>query len=211
MAESGKLGDVNPVVTPKRIHHEATRRSKDREGQTSLGIGPSPPRTSNGRGGRHGWASGGRQAPAAGEAALARYLPQQDLAVYLEFEGLDAHAAAWHKSAAYKLLNDTSLGALLEDIAGQVVEMAQASGPPAEASPSASYLDLLKHGARNGFAFGVVGKGPENTRVVIVVRKGNRPETPQAPGIGGRRRPRPARGEARADPEGRADDPSPGT
>src|SRR4051794_36189656 len=57
------------------------------------------------------------QAPGTGAAApLARYLPQQDLSVYLEFEGLDSHAAAWHKSAAYKLLNDTSLGALLEDI-----------------------------------------------------------------------------------------------
>ncbi len=56
-----------------------------------------------------------------GAPPLARYLPQQDLAAYLEFEGLDAHAAAWHKSAAYKLLNDTSLGALLEDIATQAI------------------------------------------------------------------------------------------
>ena len=117
------------------------------------------------------------QAPGSAQAApLARYLPQQDLAVYLEFEGLDAHAAAWHKSAAYKLLNDTSLGALLEDIAGQVVEMAQASGPPDKKVPPANYLSLLKHGARNGFAFGVVAKGPQNTQTVVVIRKGNRPE-----------------------------------
>ena len=122
--------------------------------------------------------SAAAQAPGTAPATpLARYLPQQDLAVYLEFEGLDAHAAAWHKSVAYKLLNDTSLGALIEDIAGQVVELAQASGPPDKRVPTASYLSLLKHGARNGFAFGLAdNKGPENTRLVIVVRKCNRPE-----------------------------------
>ena len=121
-------------------------------------------------------AIGDAQAPGRRGGPLARYLPQQDLAVYLEFEGLDAHAAAWNRSAAYKLLNDTSMGALLEDIAGQVVQIAQSSYPPENQVPPASYLSLLKHGARNGFAFGVVGMGRENTRVVIVVRKGNRPE-----------------------------------
>ena len=35
--------------------------------------------------------------------------------------GLDAHADAWQKTAAYKLLNDTKLGALLEDLGLLVV------------------------------------------------------------------------------------------
>ena len=41
---------------------------------------------------------------------------------------------------------------------------------------AADYLNLLKHAARNGLALGVFGKGPDNTHVVVVIRKGNRPE-----------------------------------
>ena len=60
-------------------------------------------------------------------------MPRQDLIFYLEFDGLDAHADAWKKSAAYKLLNDTKLGALLEDLASQGVELAQQSVSPGPA------------------------------------------------------------------------------
>ncbi|MGO9813997.1 MAG: hypothetical protein ACLP53_24970, partial [Isosphaeraceae bacterium] len=117
------------------------------------------------------------QAPgSSGAPPLARYLPQQELAAYLEFEGLDTHASAWHNSAAYKLLHDTSLGALLEDIGGQVVELAQQSVPPGKRIAPNDYLNLLKHAARNGLALGVFGKGPDNTHVAAVIRKGNRPE-----------------------------------
>ena len=75
---------------------------------------------------------GAPKAPAAQSSAssLARYVPRQDLFVYLEFQGLDAHADAWRKSAAYKLLNDTKLGSLLEDLATQGIEMYQSSLPP---------------------------------------------------------------------------------
>jgi prepilin-type processing-associated H-X9-DG protein len=112
-----------------------------------------------------------------GAAPLARYLPQQDLAGYLEFEGLDAHRAAWRKSAAYKLLNDTSLGVLLEDIATQAVDQAQQSRPQEHRIAAAEYLNLLKHAARDGLALGVFGKGPDNLHVVFVMHKGSRPET----------------------------------
>ncbi|MGC8638270.1 MAG: DUF1559 domain-containing protein [Isosphaeraceae bacterium] len=108
---------------------------------------------------------------------LARYLPQQDLSFFLEFEGLDAHAQAWRKSAANKLLNETSLGALLEDIAGQVVGMVQQSAPRQEQLAPGQYLNLLKHGARNGFAVGVMAKEKRNAWVALVVRNGKRPET----------------------------------
>src|SRR5262245_20976869 len=60
--------------------------------------------------------------PGAGNGSLARYVPKQDnLFSYLEFDGLDAHRAAWEQSAAYKLLNDTKLGALVEDLARQAI------------------------------------------------------------------------------------------
>ncbi len=108
---------------------------------------------------------------------LARYLPRQGLQAYLEFEGLDAHSSAWRKSAAYKLLNDTSLGALLQDMAGQALDLAQQSVPPGKQVASGDYLNLLKQAARDGLALGVFKAGPEHTHAAVVVRKGDRPET----------------------------------
>ncbi len=117
------------------------------------------------------------QAPGvSGAPPLARCLPQQGLAAYLEFEGLDTHATAWHNSASYKLLNDTPLGVLLEDLATQAIDQAQMSAPADRRVAAAEYLKLLKHAARSGLALGVFGKGPDNTHVVIAIRKGNRPE-----------------------------------
>jgi hypothetical protein len=118
----------------------------------------------------------GQTSAASPAPSLARYIPQQDLVFYLEFEGLDAHASAWKKSAAYQLLSNTSLGALLEDLAGQVIEMAQQSVPVNERLAPTDYLEVLKQGARHGLAIGVFGKGPQQTRLVVAIRKGNRPE-----------------------------------
>ena len=67
-------------------------------------------------------------------APPARHVPRQDLLAYLEFDGLDAHADAWRASAAYKLLSDTKLGPLLEDLALQGIELIQESTRPSDAS-----------------------------------------------------------------------------
>ena len=120
-------------------------------------------------------------------APLARYLPQQDLGIYLEFEGLEAHAAAWHKSASYKLLNDTSLGKLLEDIVTQAIDQAQQTAPEGKRVAAADFLNLLKHVARNGLALGFFGKEEINPRVAIVIRNGNRRGADAGAGQRGRR------------------------
>jgi len=121
---------------------------------------------------------GARPAAAADAAALplARCVPRQDLIFYLEFDGLDAHAGAWKNSAAYKLLNDTTLGALLEDLASQGVELAQQSVPPDKQIKGAEVVDLLKRIAREGFVIAVWGKVPNESRFVVVLRHGDRPE-----------------------------------
>ncbi len=85
----------------------------------------------------------------ASKAPLARYVPRQDLLAYLEFDGLDAHADAWKKSAAYKLLNDTKLGALLEDLASQGLERLLPAGGDSPVKP-AEVIDLVKHVAKHG-------------------------------------------------------------
>ena len=83
--------------------------------------------------------------------------------LYLEFDGLDAHAAAWNASAAYKLLNETKLGALLEDLASQGIELAQQSVPPAKRIKGVEVVGVLKNLARQGFVFAVAGEPGRRT------------------------------------------------
>jgi prepilin-type processing-associated H-X9-DG protein len=108
--------------------------------------------------------------------ALARYVPAQDLIAYWELEGLDAHADAWKKTDAARLLNETTLSAVLEDLAGQAIELYQTSSPGTRKIAPAEYLSLLKHAARSGLALGVFGKGPGQVHAVLALRKANRPE-----------------------------------
>jgi hypothetical protein len=110
-----------------------------------------------------------------GALPLARALPRQDLIFFLQFDGLDAHAGAWKKSAAYNLLNDTKLGALLEDLAAQGAELAQQPVPPGKRVAGASVLELFERIAREGFAFAIWGKAPKGARVAVVLRHGEGP------------------------------------
>ncbi len=109
-------------------------------------------------------------------APLARAVPRQDLFVYLEFHGLDAHADAWHKTAAYRLLNETKLGALLEELAVQAIEVYQVTVPTKIHIKGVDVVDAVKRVARDGFVFAVSGKPPERARYIIALRRGDRPE-----------------------------------
>ncbi|MFI5459588.1 MAG: DUF1559 domain-containing protein [Isosphaerales bacterium] len=128
-----------------------------------------------------GWARGQEVRPNAvaadaRPAPLARYVPRPDLLFYLEFDGLDVHAAGWRGSAANKLLNETRLGALLEDLTGQGIELIQQSVPEEKRVKAAEVLGAVKHVARQGFAIGIWGKEPGKRGTVIVARQGDRPE-----------------------------------
>jgi prepilin-type processing-associated H-X9-DG protein len=103
-------------------------------------------------------------------APLARYVPREGLATYLEFDGLDAHAGAWKGSAACKLLNETNLGALIEDILRQLIVMSQAPVQPAD------LIGGFKMLARQGMAVGLWGEDPSDLHFVTVLRGGGRPE-----------------------------------
>jgi hypothetical protein len=108
--------------------------------------------------------------------ALAHYVPRDDLVLYLEFDGLDARSTAWRSSAAYKLLNETKLGALIEDLAAQGIDLSQQSVPAEKRVKASDIVGQLKRLARDGFAVAVSGSAPNNSRVIAVVRKGDRPE-----------------------------------
>ncbi|WP_435007533.1 hypothetical protein P12x_004811 [Tundrisphaera lichenicola] len=112
-------------------------------------------------------ASAWGQAPVGEASSLARYVPKDDLLAYVEFDGLDAHADAWKQTAAYKILNNTTTGAMLEDLLGQLLE--KIPGKPVE---PAEVVSILKHVARSGFVLGLVGdaKTGADFRTVLVFR-----------------------------------------
>jgi prepilin-type processing-associated H-X9-DG protein len=116
-------------------------------------------------------------------APLARCVPRQDLLLFLEFDGFDAHPKRWRSSAAFKLLNDTKLGALLEDLALQGIELIQDSIPREKRISGADALDLLKGIAREGFVVAVSRDGPDDRRIVLAARRGDRPEMRRLLGI----------------------------
>ena len=107
--------------------------------------------------------SASAQAPPAKKAAtppppdtspLARYVPKDDLILYFEFSGLDAHAAAWQKTAAYRMLNETPLGAMLEDLGTQIADKALGLRPAPKLS-GAEVITIIKHMAHSGFVVAV--------------------------------------------------------
>ena len=112
--------------------------------------------------------------------SLARYVPRQDLVLYLEFQGLDLHAAAWHKTAAYRLLSETSLGTLLEDLAIQAIEVYEETSPATIRVKGVDAVETVKRIAHNGFVVAVFGNPGTRWNYVVVLRNGDRPEVKTA-------------------------------
>jgi prepilin-type processing-associated H-X9-DG protein len=108
-----------------------------------------------------GWCLLAAPAPGQEAASGAKAIPAEDLAVLVEFDGLDAHADAWKQSATYRLLNETTAGTMLEDLIGQLADKAPAgAGRPVS---GAEVVAIAKHALRHGFALGVNGPftGPQ--------------------------------------------------
>jgi prepilin-type processing-associated H-X9-DG protein len=103
---------------------------------------------------------------------LARYLPAEGLGALVEHNGLDARPDAWRATALYRMLNETSLGAMLEDIAAQVADRALQAGQGAPVTGK-ELVDLFKHLANRGFAAGLlVNPQPPQPRAVVIVIRG---------------------------------------
>ncbi len=100
---------------------------------------------------------------------LSAYVPGDEVAVYLEFQGLDAHADAWKRSSAYKILNDTPTGAMLDEVAVQFLTQKM---PPKSKITGAEAVILAKHLVRHGFIYAGLGKAanPQSQREVFVAR-----------------------------------------
>ena len=89
---------------------------------------------------------------------LARYVPKDDLVVFAEFSGLDAHRDAWRKTATFKMLHQTGAGAMLEEVLAQTIDSVLASAPEGQRPTGKQVVDAIELWARSGFAVGINGK-----------------------------------------------------
>jgi Protein of unknown function (DUF1559) len=108
--------------------------------------------------------------------SLARFAPGQDLILYLEYQGLDAHVGAWQKTAAYRLISETKFGPLVEDMAIQAIDAYQEIFPTEVRVKGVDAVEVFKRIARNGFVVAVFGKPREGWRYLVVLRQCDRPE-----------------------------------
>jgi hypothetical protein len=107
---------------------------------------------------------------------VASYIPRQDLLLYLEFKGLDAQAEAWQKTAAYRLLSETKIGALLEDLAIQAIDVYEETLSTRVRIKGVDAVDALKRVAHRGFAFAISSKPQDRLRYVVIVPKADQPQ-----------------------------------
>ncbi len=109
-------------------------------------------------------------------SSLARYVPKQDLFFLMEYDGLDAHAEAWNRSAASKLLNEAKLGALLENLATQGLDTLLGAVPMPNPPTAKDLINIVERAAKDGFLVAGWGKTENQITLALVLRKGDRPE-----------------------------------
>ncbi len=113
------------------------------------------------------------------EADGPKAVPAERLAMYFEFDGLDAHADAWHKTAAYRMFRETTADDMIESIVGQLFERLPAGDGPITNEQAAA---LAEHIVRNGFTAGL--SAPENPkgqpRVILVLNRAAKHDTVRA-------------------------------
>jgi hypothetical protein len=113
------------------------------------------------------------QPTAAQSVPLGRYIPKDNLIVYVEFEGLDSHAASWQNTAAFKMLTGTPLGGMLEEVSAQLLDKALTFFPNRRLN-GAEVVTLFKHAAKSGWVLAINAnpKGPDALRGTFVLRGG---------------------------------------
>jgi hypothetical protein len=115
------------------------------------------------------------QEKAAETNSLARYAPSGNFFFYLQYDGLDAHSEAWKKTAAYKILNQTPTGAMLEDVAVQLINRLSERFPSGKTPANgADTVAFIKHLARSGFLYAIIDHhdNPLTAPTIFVVRNG---------------------------------------
>ncbi len=106
-----------------------------------------------------------------------RYIPARGLVAYIEFDGLRAHANAWEATAAYAMLAKTPAGAMMTDLARQIIDRLLKMAPGVKLT-GAELIALQDHLVAEGFAVGLHRHGDDVDSWTIVIngagRKGSR-------------------------------------
>ncbi len=106
---------------------------------------------------------------------LARYVPKDHLLLYLEFAGLDAHAASWNKTAAYRMLTETPLGVMLEEVAAQLLDRVLSYAMVSRFT-GAEIVTLTKYLARHGFVLAANANASSIFNITTVIKGGSAKE-----------------------------------
>ncbi len=85
---------------------------------------------------------------------LRRFVPKENLILYVEFAGLNATAASWKNTAAYRMLNETPLGAMMEEVTTQLLEKTLSLYPNRKLS-GGELLSLVKHSVQSGWVMAI--------------------------------------------------------
>jgi hypothetical protein len=103
---------------------------------------------------------------------LARYVPKEGLFFYFEDIGVNSQEQAWKKTAAYKMLTETTLGEMLEMMTTQAADQGMVNLPNRKIS-GADVSQILKHLATHGFVVALnSSKSQEHPAHLTVVVKG---------------------------------------
>ena len=94
--------------------------------------------------------------PNTADFRAARLIPAEKIAGYVEYQGVEDHAAAWRETTAFDILNKTPVGALIDDLSAQTIEHLIKKSIGKNETPSAVAKQLVAFRsfvARRGFAF----------------------------------------------------------
>jgi hypothetical protein len=95
-----------------------------------------------------------------------RHIPAKNLVAYFEFDGLDAHADAWNRTAAHAALVKTKTGAMISELAKEAAEWLLKDWP---LFTGADLIAVHEHLIRHGFEFAIYSNGRGAYLVTCVV------------------------------------------
>ena len=114
-----------------------------------------------------------------GDGPASRYVAAEDLVAYVQFDGLDSHGDAWEATAMRSILEDTTTGAMLRTLAGQLLDGSTAAAPGMPVSGD-QITAITEHLTSRGFVLAVHGPLGEDPPAVTLVLPGAG-EGPAAP------------------------------
>jgi hypothetical protein len=103
-----------------------------------------------------------------------RFIPAKGLVAYLEYDGLDAHTAAWKASAAHGILVESHAGTMMSELVRQLLDRMLREYPDLKLSGSdivASHTFLMHH----GFVIAVHEDGDVLSVTVVLNGVGEKP------------------------------------